>query len=328
MGGMSTCKLSHAADRTVMLTDNSRMMRIVYDRLQHIDKNFRLLQQHTIAQGKVALGTEPGTPAPFRRLLIIRTDVAPSPTALALEGMVPHAPDDGLLDLPPPALDDDGGVDPVKLIEKLNLSDGDSEKSKKKGSLFRSMIGSRSPKVGNSPIITARGASPSRSPSIRSREASPSASPAMTPRTSLYQQRPAVPSRQSSTSNLRADNSKSAPTHKEAYFKFSMEPITQNTSRMPEYHKHPPSLPRQYQALLDQQKNQIRPSEDSGVDSGSAPITAPKDSSRYAGVALAEWLLVVNECQNFFERRRREGVPSDRQVETPSLGVESLKRPA
>lgn len=49
---------------------------------------------------------------------------------------------------------------------------------------------------------------------------------------------------------------------------------------------------------------------------------------KYSGMALAEWTLVVNECQNFFERRKAEGVPGDRLVETPVLTVESLRRAA
>lgn len=47
----------------------------------------------------------------------------------------------------------------------------------------------------------------------------------------------------------------------------------------------------------------------------------------YVGRALAEWTLVVNECQNFFIRRRNEGVPTNKLVETPTLGVESFRRP-
>jgi hypothetical protein len=48
-------------------------------------------------------------------------------------------------------------------------------------------------------------------------------------------------------------------------------------------------------------------------------------SARYAGRALAEWGQVVAECQGFFERRKDEGVPTNRLVETPTLGVESFR---
>ncbi|KAK2809836.1 hypothetical protein FQN50_003476 [Emmonsiellopsis sp. PD_5] len=49
-------------------------------------------------------------------------------------------------------------------------------------------------------------------------------------------------------------------------------------------------------------------------------------ASKYAGRSLAEWALVVCECDNFFSRRRGEGVPSDDQVEIPILGVESFRK--
>lgn len=56
---------------------------------------------------------------------------------------------------------------------------------------------------------------------------------------------------------------------------------------------------------------------------------APLDKlagSKYAGRALAEWAQVVSECDSFFARRRDEGVPCDRMVETPTLGVESFRK--
>ncbi|KAJ5834950.1 hypothetical protein N7447_000976 [Penicillium robsamsonii] len=42
--------------------------------------------------------------------------------------------------------------------------------------------------------------------------------------------------------------------------------------------------------------------------------------------ALAEWAHIVSECDSFFARRRDEGVPTDRMVETPTLGVESFRK--
>ena len=63
---------------------------------------------------------------------------------------------------------------------------------------------------------------------------------------------------------------------------------------------------------------------------------APRDPSldgpdaakraKYAGRALAEWSLVVVECNNFVERRRAEGVPGLRHVEIPTLSVEGFRR--
>ncbi|KAJ5887984.1 hypothetical protein N7495_008025 [Penicillium taxi] len=56
------------------------------------------------------------------------------------------------------------------------------------------------------------------------------------------------------------------------------------------------------------------------------PTTEYVVTSKYAGRALAEWTHIVSECDSFFARRRDEGVPSDRAVETPSLGVESFRK--
>jgi hypothetical protein len=59
-------------------------------------------------------------------------------------------------------------------------------------------------------------------------------------------------------------------------------------------------------------------------------LTAAADdkiaSSKYAGRALAEWAQIVSECDSFFSRRRDEGVPNDRMVETPTLGVEGFRK--
>ena len=47
---------------------------------------------------------------------------------------------------------------------------------------------------------------------------------------------------------------------------------------------------------------------------------------KYSGRALAEWAIIVGECNNFTERRREEGVPGLKWVEVPTLGVEGFRR--
>jgi hypothetical protein len=56
------------------------------------------------------------------------------------------------------------------------------------------------------------------------------------------------------------------------------------------------------------------------------PTGAAKLSAPYCGRALAEWTILVSECHMFFERRKAEGVPGNRWVETPLLGTEVLRR--
>ena len=55
------------------------------------------------------------------------------------------------------------------------------------------------------------------------------------------------------------------------------------------------------------------------------PVAEELRMAKYSGRALAEWALIVIECQNFFERRKEEGVPNNKLVETPTLGVESFR---
>lgn len=55
------------------------------------------------------------------------------------------------------------------------------------------------------------------------------------------------------------------------------------------------------------------------------PIFAP--GAKYSGRALAEWGLVVAECNSFIDRRREEGVLCLSDVEVPSLEVEGFRKP-
>jgi len=69
-------------------------------------------------------------------------------------------------------------------------------------------------------------------------------------------------------------------------------------------------------------------SQGKGIETkGVEPMGQARSSAKYAGRSLAEWALVVGECQSFFDRRRQEGVPGNKWVETPTLGVEAFKRP-
>ncbi|KAI1505261.1 hypothetical protein F5X99DRAFT_276004 [Biscogniauxia marginata] len=49
-------------------------------------------------------------------------------------------------------------------------------------------------------------------------------------------------------------------------------------------------------------------------------------SVKYTGRALAEWSLVVAECNSFVDRRREEGVLGLSDVEVPALGVEGFRK--
>jgi len=52
-----------------------------------------------------------------------------------------------------------------------------------------------------------------------------------------------------------------------------------------------------------------------------------RERTVYIGRALAEWSMVVLECNTFVDRRRHEGVSGLAEVEVPSLGVNEFRRP-
>jgi len=54
------------------------------------------------------------------------------------------------------------------------------------------------------------------------------------------------------------------------------------------------------------------------------PVGVYASGAVYSGRALAEWSLVVSECNSFVERRRDEGVLGLDDVEVPALSVEGL----
>ena len=104
-------------------------------------------------------------------------------------------------------------------------------------------------------------------------------------------------------------------------FKFSLEwADRENEPTNKERRLYPPKLPlpaHAYMQSIRTEKPVYKPTKPEG---------AAVESSKYAGRALAEWAILIIECQTFFERRKHEGVPRDEQVETPTLGVETFRR--
>ena len=111
------------------------------------------------------------------------------------------------------------------------------------------------------------------------------------------------------------------PTHRSYSFRFSLEWVDKRFGTYQNMRLQPPRLPLPAQVLL-QQKGVHTDAVGSVQPTGKAAT-----SSRYAGRALAEWTFVSHECQNFFDRRKNEGVPTNKQVETPTLCVEAFRRP-
>jgi hypothetical protein len=56
------------------------------------------------------------------------------------------------------------------------------------------------------------------------------------------------------------------------------------------------------------------------------PAPAHTKNAIYVGRALAEWGIVVFDCNNFVDRRLEEGVPTLKDVEVPSLSLEGFRK--
>ena len=118
-----------------------------------------------------------------------------------------------------------------------------------------------------------------------------------------------------------AKTTPSYPSFRPYSFKFSLEWADRDIDPAgKERPLYPPRLPLPAQTILQSVQ----------VHNSSFEPTKPEgsaiQSSKYAGRALAEWAILILECQTFFERRKNEGVPSNEQVETPTLGVETFRR--
>ncbi|MCJ1282540.1 hypothetical protein MMC26_001863 [Xylographa opegraphella] len=104
-------------------------------------------------------------------------------------------------------------------------------------------------------------------------------------------------------------------------FKFSLEWSDRNAGNATHQRLYPPKLPLPAQMFLQSKQ----------PESHNFTPVMPEGSavgpSKYSGRALAEWANLVAECQNFFERRKYEGIPGLKRVETPTLGVDPFRRP-
>ena len=114
-----------------------------------------------------------------------------------------------------------------------------------------------------------------------------------------------------------------ATSYRTLSFRISLEWIDQdvNNAAGRDRRIYPPKLP--FPAELTLQPRQPDYVQD---NSPLEPLGAMAGPSKYAGRALAEWAILITECQNFFERRKAEGVPSYLLVETPTLGVDPFRK--
>lgn len=124
-----------------------------------------------------------------------------------------------------------------------------------------------------------------------------------------------------SKGNSSPESSPPPSTHRSYSFRFSLEWVDKRFGVYQNMRLNPPRLPLPASNLLQSKQIHMDPV---GICKPTGPAAA---SSRYAGRALAEWTFISHECQNFFDRRKNEGVPTNKQVETPTLAVEAFRRP-
>lgn len=115
-----------------------------------------------------------------------------------------------------------------------------------------------------------------------------------------------------------------SPGHRAYAFKFSLEPIPLSHQQVNVRRARPFSPPR-----LPQEAHSCLLSHVPGLSDqvqAREPKGAAMSGVKYAGRALAEWGLVVSECNGFAERRKSEGVPSLKFIEVPTLGIDSYRK--
>lgn len=122
-----------------------------------------------------------------------------------------------------------------------------------------------------------------------------------------------------------------SPPHQPLTFRFTLEYSNTRPALPAKAKRLPlPSLPHTAQKVLDDlnELSALTSTEKLTTRTEIHPLK-PKpeelNTARYSGRALTEWSLIVSECRNFFIRRKQEGCPNDRAVETPNIAVETFR---
>lgn len=283
------------------------------ERLQEIWRHLLYLQAHAEKNASVAPSTAACSPAPGRRLFIVRNDVQPASSGafLSFEGILSSV---ATAKVNP--YERHSTRDPFAQIDGPVDGGRSSHAGKKRWSLFNSILptsnSAKDPSQTSSAIErswptsktdTTTGSPPRRTGSIAGPRGTKSGSG------------------QGDARYPSSSGSGATPSHQALSFKFSLEWIDRESSPTGmERRLHPPKLPLPAQLALPS-----RPSKMSG-NTPLKPEGAAVGPSKYAGRALAEWAMLIGECQNFFERRRAEGVPTYQMVETPTLGVDPFRK--
>lgn len=323
------------------------LLRTIFETLS--DRLLRVWEYYVGFQSKaeegltMPLSSAPCTPAPGRRIIIIRCDNHMSPVNLfvAFDRVVPPVPPDQIMT--------------HRRTGSADSTSSEGSTSKKRWGLFRSMFSNSSSRSAES---VHGGSSSDESDSGLN-------DPTVVAETNCKEDHEPTPN------NSTEDLPHPKTPHQPFFFKFSLEwmdrpqwptknkrlfaPCLPVASQLHVEHRRSPAKSTEFDEVSGQNcnaedtSNNNAPEAPAGHDgktadrASSTPLRVPttKDSplpelpspaydhlvaSKYAGRALAEWAHIVSECDSFFARRRDEGVPSDRMVETPTLGVDNFRK--
>ncbi|KAL8944538.1 MAG: hypothetical protein Q9211_000549 [Gyalolechia sp. 1 TL-2023] len=280
-------RIGRSGDSSSML--DNMILKTLTLRLHRVWANFLYLQDNALNTGRPRLSTAPCSPAPSRHLLIIRNDSQPAPGGMFLTFDSILSPSSSTVAT---AYERHGSMGTLLgTDESYSLRDPPSI-GKKSWSLLRNMMPFAVSTVNSSKDISRHRASKSRSG---------------------YEE---PQSKTDGSLSLKSSNSPEGPAFRAHSFKFSLEWIdSENVPFGKEQQIYAPRLP-----LLSSSRH--KPPEFTGSDKEPVDL-----KGKYAGRALAEWDLLIDEFQDFFKRRIAEGVPNESFVETPTLGVETFRRP-
>ena len=296
----SICKL--AALEAVLNADGCRpIFSNLYDQLSKTWSHYLHLQREAEKGTSKLLSTLPSDPVPGRRLLIIRDDNVPSP-----RGLSPSF--DALMN---------AAAEPSAYQKYTSLDSINHNLSR--SSTVTSRNRSEPPSSGSAPI--------KRWTSLKS----------MLPFGGTKPDELTIDTRVGSGNAATGQPGHSPPDQGSApetpvktsgSFKFSLEwsdragAAARNGNNNNNRKLVPPRLPHTshgvMRSLVADNEGRTRPKAPAGAEIG---------PSKYTGRALAEWWLLLLECQNFFDRRQAEGMASVQAVETPTLTVENFRKP-
>ncbi|WPH02029.1 Hypothetical protein R9X50_00488400 [Acrodontium crateriforme] len=283
-------------------------------RLQSIWSQYLWFREQAARNPKFRLATNPSHPAPGRRLLIIRTDpqLTNSRSFLSYDGIKsPPISSNGLsrristmstlsaLETPPGSPFSASSAESVEVAEK-----GVS------GFLKKMWSSKSSSKVQDLALTPSNPAS------------SPALSETTTRGRAATDSQVSLPRPSPLDLGVKATELASV---RNFTFRFSLEFHPNNRNVLPNMRLLPPRLPLPAHSHLQSISELASPSHPFMAHE---PTGESRARAKYCGRALAEWTLIVSECQGFFERRKNEGIPNNKLVETPVLGVEVFRRPS